>query len=376
MQFDDRMQVQYPLMQPTSLLRDEYVGIVRVAQCGDYSVRVKYDKGGGKLTFECDAAMRLILEPELDRVRTRLRNSSSIYGFLNELVPMVQRLASKGKETTGAALRLQPGAEYYTKLMEELSACQDQIINVNPKLNEIEFAVQDSHGRNHSLQIQLATGYPMTPPVISSSLPVEMELKWPRKATLQTLLKQFELELEKFQGMWMQLEAFDKRSWILEPTENVWKANFRRVVIERSTSILIVLDPRNPKTLPECHFLGPDHKINLLRQRMADSANKWDSEAMVIDNLESVLDIKFVAKTDEVEDLTPECGICYTYKLEGSIPDKVCEDTRCGRPFHQSCLFEYIRTLPGMRQSFDTLFGDCPYCGTQLRVKMIPNRDH
>lgn len=63
MQFDDRMQVQYPLMQPTSLLRDEYVGIVRVAQCGDYSVRVKYDKGGGKLTFECDAAMRLVNLP-------------------------------------------------------------------------------------------------------------------------------------------------------------------------------------------------------------------------------------------------------------------------------------------------------------------------
>ena len=37
-----------------------------------------------------------------------------------------------------------------------------------------------------------------------------------------------------------------------------------------------------------------------------------------------------------------ECGICYSYQLEGEIPEKICEDSRCAQPFHSSCLIEVI----------------------------------
>ena len=35
-----------------------------------------------------------------------------------------------------------------------------------------------------------------------------------------------------------------------------------------------------------------------------------------------------------------ECGICYSYRLESAIPDQMCNDPRCGQPFHQACLYE------------------------------------
>ena len=35
-----------------------------------------------------------------------------------------------------------------------------------------------------------------------------------------------------------------------------------------------------------------------------------------------------------------ECGICYAYRLNDLIPDKVCEDSRCGQSFHSLCLYE------------------------------------
>lgn len=40
------------------------------------------------------------------------------------------------------------------------------------------------------------------------------------------------------------------------------------------------------------------------------------------------------------QDFAKDCGICYAYRLEGSVPDQVCDDPRCGQPFHQACLYE------------------------------------
>ena len=37
-----------------------------------------------------------------------------------------------------------------------------------------------------------------------------------------------------------------------------------------------------------------------------------------------------------------ECGICYAYRLNDLIPDKACDDSRCGQPFHSLCLYEVI----------------------------------
>lgn len=41
-----------------------------------------------------------------------------------------------------------------------------------------------------------------------------------------------------------------------------------------------------------------------------------------------------------VQSFSVECGICYSYHLEAAIPDQVCNDPRCGQPFHQACLYE------------------------------------
>ena len=104
-----------------------------------------------------------------------------------------------------------------------------------------------------------------------------------------------------------------------------------------------------------------DHSVHLTHNHLEQ----------VIDNLEFILGMAFMSPAEvDVETFSVECGICYTYKLDGKIPEKVCDDRRCGRPFHQSCLIEWIRALPETRQSFDMLFGECPYCSTPLNVKL------
>ena len=35
---------------------------------------------------------------------------------------------------------------------------------------------------------------------------------------------------------------------------------------------------------------------------------------------------------------------------EGSIPDRVCDNGNCGRPFHTNCLVEWLRSITTTRQ--------------------------
>jgi len=177
--------------------------------------------------------------------------------------------------------------------------------------------------------------------------------------------------LQDFNGLWSELAEFDQRAWVLEPTEDMWSGIMRRVAITANTSIQVILDAAHPRALPECHLLGPDHTVAPLRERFNASASTWNAKKQVIDNLESILGMTFMSPAEvDAESLSVECGICYSYKLDGKIPEKVCDDRRCGRPFHQSCLVEWIRALPETRQSFDTLFGECPYCSTRLHVRL------
>ncbi|CAJ0639119.1 10746_t:CDS:2 [Entrophospora sp. SA101] len=58
-----------------------------------------------------------------------------------------------------------------------------------------------------------------------------------------------------------------------------------------------------------------------------------------------------------------ECGICYTYHLESSIPEYSCNNSKCGRLFHQICLSEWLRSISSINQTFNlVLTRNCPYC--------------
>lgn len=54
---------------------------------------------------------------------------------------------------------------------------------------------------------------------------------------------------------------------------------------------------------------------------------------------------------------------------EGAIPDRVCDNVKCRRPYHPKCLFVWLQGLPTSRVSFDTIFGQCPYCSDPISVK-------
>ncbi|KAK3242628.1 hypothetical protein CYMTET_47692 [Cymbomonas tetramitiformis] len=54
---------------------------------------------------------------------------------------------------------------------------------------------------------------------------------------------------------------------------------------------------------------------------------------------------------------------------EDVVPEAACDNPSCARPFHVRCLVEWLRADGSARQSFQTLFGLCPYCSQPITVK-------
>ncbi|KAI2657833.1 E3 ubiquitin-protein ligase FANCL [Labeo rohita] len=112
--------------------------------------------------------------------------------------------------------------------------------------------------------------------------------------------------------------------------------------------------------------------VTPLRNKLNANMHLWNPDCSVLQNMKDVLEIEFPSPaTHEKSSFSVECGICYSYRLESAIPDQVCNDPRCGQPFHQVCLYEWLRGLPTSRQSFNIVFGECPYCSKPITVKMV-----
>ena len=71
------------------------------------------------------------------------------------------------------------------------------------------------------------------------------------------------------------------------------------------------------------------------------------------------------------------CGICYGYALQcegeeesvaSELPDVFCPS--CRRPYHQSCLREWLRGDRDSAVSFDRIYGACIYCQGKISSKL------
>ncbi|KAJ8309595.1 hypothetical protein KUTeg_014469 [Tegillarca granosa] len=191
--------------------------------------------------------------------------------------------------------------------------------------------------------------------------------------TLSDLFKQFEQVIGCYQEFWDVMSDIDKTTWVLEPDNPTYSAIHRRIAIGMymctNCSIQITVDPKHPRMLPECRFLGADHAVDPLKKNMNSNLHLWILENSLLDNLQLLLGVTFPSQDNsKKEEFSGECGICYSYRLESEIPDEACNDTRCGQPFHRSCLFEWLRALPSSRQSFNIIFGECPYCSKRHKT--------
>uniref|UniRef100_A0A7N6BVI5 RING-type domain-containing protein n=1 Tax=Anabas testudineus TaxID=64144 RepID=A0A7N6BVI5_ANATE len=289
-----------------------------------------------------------------------LRGYEHIVKQVNSAYTFSMSLQEVGLKSRPVCRAISP-PQYYSQLMSEMEALGwDKLLFIDTEFRTLRLKVEDSSGRQHILTIKLKSKHPAEAPECSADLPVPLALTWTPQSTLQQLHSQFVLVLESLTEFWDVLDEIDSQTWILEPEKPSRADTMRRIAIGNEDA---------------CRLKS----AQLILNRGSPGICLWSAgrnpNSSVLHNLRDVLEITFPSPaTHEKSDFSVDCGICYSYRLEAAIPDQVCNDPRCGQPFHQACLYEWLRALPSSRQSFNIVFGECPYCSKPITVKMAAQK--
>ncbi|XP_020896902.1 E3 ubiquitin-protein ligase FANCL [Exaiptasia diaphana] len=323
--------------------------------------------------IECCWKLKHLLKDYQGVLKQRLDQSADLPSFLTELKTILERLLQSKNEE-----RIINHPKYYTQLIEEMEAISwDKLVYIDPSFTSLKLMAKDNKKRDHFLTIKLSPQHPNVPPTCTTDLPGKFSFSWTssKDYQLKELHHQFEQALTNYQEFWDMMDEIDQNTWVLEPDHPQRACTTRRIALGNNSSIHIDINPLHPRLLPECRFLGADHVIIPLRENLNSNLNLWNPESSVFINLQNLLKLKFPSPTNtKKEDFSMECGICYAYRLNDAIPDKACDDSRCGQPFHQLCLIEWLKSLPSSRQSFNMIFGECPYCNKPITVKVTGTR--
>ncbi|CAO2640878.1 E3 ubiquitin-protein ligase FANCL [Lemmus lemmus] len=359
----------FPLLLPQNLEKTVYEGFIS-AQGSDFHLRIVLPKDlqlkNARLLFSWQ--LKNILNEYRQIVQQRLKHSPDLVSFMMEL-KMLLEVALKNRQE----LCIQPASRSFcTDLLNEIGAVGwDKLVCVDTSFSTIKFKAEDASGRKHLITVKLKAKYPVEPPECVVDFPVPFSLSWTPQSSLVNVHSQFLAALDSLKAFWDVMDEIDEKTWVLEPEKPPRSATTRRIALGHNVSINIEVDPRHPTMLPEFCFLGADHVVKPLGSKLSGNIHLWDPENSLLQNLKDVLEIDFPARTVlKGSDFSMDCGICYAHHLNGAIPDQVCDNPQCGQPFHQMCLYEWLRGLSTSRHSFNVLFGDCPYCSKPITLKM------
>jgi E3 ubiquitin-protein ligase FANCL len=325
-----------------------------------------------------DAALRAALAAAPPAARRRVAAAADPHAALVELRDAVER-AEEGRGRGGRGGVHLPPAAFYEGLLRELGELGwENVAGMDEAMRSVQLRARDGGGREHVVSVALPLDYPASAPAVAASLPEQFRLAaWSRGASsLSSVLAHFRDAVARFQQVFDALDDIDAHCWVLEPERPLRSDVYRRIAIGMHSSLRVELDARAPtRAIPECRFLGSEAAVGPLRARLNENMSAWATGGDVLprENLEAVLGLALPpppAKLagGESQDLGLECGICYAYRLEDRVPEVACDRVECTRPYHRACLVEWLKALPDTRQSFETLFGACPYCEHHISV--------
>ncbi|CAI9111209.1 OLC1v1011380C1 [Oldenlandia corymbosa var. corymbosa] len=279
------------------------------------------------------------------------------------------------------ANELGKSSDFYRRIYSEIEEIGwDRLVRIEEDLKHLSFRIVDKKGRVHILEITIDSSYPECPPSVSADVPRIFNLDWSISSTLKDVLQQFQRHLEKLQDFWSALDEIDKCFSVVDPKHPSLAVSYRQIHIGNDCYLLLSLNAQDPRSLPECRFLGSDSDVSHWRKIWLQNCKRWNKEKPFSDNLASVMKIQLHEPPDASKcDQQTECGVCYAQYLpvddelgssSGASTDYTCENNNCSRAFHSVCLGDWLRSITTSRRSFDVMFGNCPYCSSPVAVRM------
>jgi len=329
-----------------------------------YYVAINIPGNIDKASLQCEWKLHHQLANKRDLIQQRLQTSKSITGFLKELKLIAETCLHLGPKAS-------PWSTWNENIIEqilEVTSCN--LLQIESNFSRVHFGVLDESERLHKIQIHLKEGDSNMQPICSTDLPNKFTFNWSSNTRLQHILQQFEASIGCYQEFWNSMQELDSKCWILEPEKPNFADTYRRIALGQNLSVQITVNCHQPSALPECRFLGAESSTAPLQEKLNTNLHRWEVERSLLNNLEEVLDIEFPSPANtSVSAVSMECGICYCLHLENEVPTVVCENQQCAQPFHHACLYEWLRNLSS-RQSFHTIFGECPFCTHSIKIKI------
>ncbi|XP_065182863.1 E3 ubiquitin-protein ligase FANCL-like [Sycon ciliatum] len=366
----------FPTLLPVDSKFKIYEGFINVKE-DTFHVRIElpagYQPGVSTLDgtiLDGDHRLSLLLADCVDVISQRLSLSNTLSAFLVEFKHIVEHCLATSNTASEQALALPP--KFFSKIVEEIGVIGwERLTFVDPSFSSLQLSAQDDAQRTHPITVHLHSNYPISAPRCTVDLPVAFDLRWSSKGgCLQEVYDQFTQALKLYQDFWNLMDEIDSNVWVLEPEKPNRSALLRRIAISSTASVQIEVDPVKPRSLPIMQLLGAAQAVAPLKEHLNRNLDQWDLYQSILDNLTVLLGVEFPSKaTTKEEELFVACGICYTYRLNNATPVEACAYERCKQPFHQLCLYEWLRTLSTSRVSYNVIFGTCPYCSQPISVK-------
>ncbi|KAK8716576.1 hypothetical protein V6N13_043882 [Hibiscus sabdariffa] len=279
---------------------------------------------------------------------------------------------------------LAKSSSFYSTVYSEIEEVGwEHLVRVGGDLNFLIFRVLDTKGRVHVLEIELDKAYPKVPPMVSADVPYIFNLEWSVNSRLKNLVQQFEEHLEKLQGFWSTLEEIDRSLQIVDSKHASRAIVSRQIQVGNDCFMILSININDPRSLPECRFMGSSNVVNSLRKTWKRNADRWVRDDAFLENLERLLNTQLPRPADEEKNNhLDECGICYAQCLPigsalhaldvseqlfadltlkchvgdkdgpktGNATDYTCENNSCSKAFHSMCLVDWLRSITTTRQ--------------------------
>ena len=338
------------------LTKTSLTGFLKLSDDSEYFVSVDYSCNPPNVTL--DEELRSELEKYPSKLSEIVNQSETLESFVENLVNFLEDIIVPPTDSK----------HLLTLIKQVANLPSESVKSIDQDFKQIVLRHTDEGNREHHLAIQLNSRTPTFLCDLPQQLAIDNDKTW----SCQAVLKSFRDVISQYQTLWDVLDDIDSNCWVIEPEPFSRGAVHRRVVLKGDVSLIVTLDPSQPTSLPRCRFLGSAKSIlpfqNLLDERVDD----WDPAVSVVENLGSILDLELPSKpTDGDNAISIDCGVCYCYEMMDQIPEISCNNDTCKQLFHVECLVEWFRGLPNVRQSFGTVFGECPYCSKPMHVQAV-----
>ncbi|XP_002125948.2 E3 ubiquitin-protein ligase FANCL [Ciona intestinalis] len=313
----------------------------------------------------CDWKLRHILHDHLPLLNERLQSCVDVTTFISDVKTIL------GDQS----VHHHPPHCYkhYGRVLKEVEEVGwDKLNDISEDFKQIKFQFQDKSERWHYLGVKLNDNYPQETPEFIVDLPCPFIPVWASGSNMMGLCQQFIEVLDLYQSLWDMVDELKDNCWVLEPEQPNYASTSFRIALEQTTSMVININPLHPDEIPDCKFLGSETSVAKLEEKYEQGYHEWSDSLSIYQNIHVLFNIDFhkPPNTSSME-TNLQCGICYGYRLGTQTPTQVCNDDRCNQIYHHDCLVQWLQSIPGVKRSFGIIFGECPYCSNNIKIKIL-----